>query len=245
LMQWKLPGKLREISGLVFHDGRLFGHNDQLGIVYELDYQKARLVKAFALGEKTARSDFEGIAVANNHFYMINSDGRLYMASEGGNGERVKYKTQSTQLGKKCEIEGLAYSPLENNLLIVCKQARTKALKNRIAIFKWSLSQNKLLEDETLIIKVSTVRQQLKAKDFNPSGIEIDTKTGNLLLIAARQRAIAEFDSDGKLLRALTFPLASRHRQAEGIALTPDGILIIADEGGRKKARLAIYQPDA
>jgi len=32
-----------------------------------------------------------------------------------------------------------------------------------------------------------------------------------------------------------------RHRQAEGIAVTQDGLLIIADEAGKGRARLSVY----
>ena len=39
-VQWKLPGRLREISGLALtSDERLFAVADEKAIVYELDYQ--------------------------------------------------------------------------------------------------------------------------------------------------------------------------------------------------------------
>ncbi|MDH3647792.1 MAG: SdiA-regulated domain-containing protein [Gammaproteobacteria bacterium] len=243
LTQWKLPSKLREISGLVFHDGRLFTHNDQLGIVYEIDYREARLVKAFALGKKTVRADFEGIAAVGDTFYMVTSNGRLFIAREGGNGERVPYKSYKTKLGRRCEIEGLAHDVPGKRLLLVCKQPRSNELKGRIAIFVWSLEQERILESETIMVKHSAIHDLLSTKHFNPSGIEVDSHTGHLLLIAARQHAIAEIDLNGQVITAFQLPLASRHRQAEGIALTADRDLIVADEGGRGKARLAIYEP--
>ena len=47
--QWKLPGKLREISGLALtSDERLLAVTDESAIVYEIDYENGRLVKAFA-----------------------------------------------------------------------------------------------------------------------------------------------------------------------------------------------------
>ncbi|MBT8132163.1 MAG: SdiA-regulated domain-containing protein [Gammaproteobacteria bacterium] len=244
LTQWKLPNKLREISGLVFHQGRLFAHNDQYGIVYEMDWREGRLISAFALGEKTVQADFEGIAFADEYFFLITSDGRLYRAKPGRNGERVSFSVVNTKLGKRCEIEGLAYAESDNHLLIACKQPRSKKLNKRIAIFYWSLTTNRLLENETIIIKESVLRKKLDIKAFNPSGIEIDRHTGHIILVAARQRAIAEIDPNGEVISARRFPLASRHRQAEGIALTSENQLIVADEGGKKKARLAVYQPD-
>jgi hypothetical protein len=54
------------------------------------------------------------------------------------------------------------------------------------------------------------------------------------------------FDVDGALaLNDVIMRLdAERHRQAEGIEITRDGRLLIADEGGRGRARLAVYRLD-
>ena len=242
LTQWKLPKKLREISGLVYDDGRLFGHDDQQGIVYQIDYREARLIKAFALGHLTVQADFEGIAVVDKTFYLVTSAGRLYFSREGNNGERVPYKSYTTGLGNRCEIEGLAHDAANERLLLVCKQARSRELKNHVAIFVWSLEQRRILERETIMIESSAIHRHIPGKKFNPSGIEVDTQTGHILLVAARQRALAEIDREGNVITAFELPRAALHRQTEGIALTPDNELILADEGGTKKARLAIYR---
>ena len=47
----KLPGELQEISGLTMtDDGRLFGHNDEKGFVYQIDYSNGNVIKKFSLG---------------------------------------------------------------------------------------------------------------------------------------------------------------------------------------------------
>ena len=243
LKQWKLPKKLREISGLAYYDGRLFGHDDQLGIVYQIDTDRARLTKAFAIGRRTTQADFEGIAIVDGTFYLVTSAGRLYVFEEGDNGKRVPHKVHITGLGNRCEIEGLAHDPPGNRLLLVCKEPRIRELEKYVAIFAWSLERQRITEKETLLIKRSNIHKLIPGKQFNPSAIEVDRETGNILLLAARQRAIAELDGNGRVIAAFELPRASLHRQAEGIALTPDNKLIIADEGGTKKARLAIYRP--
>jgi uncharacterized protein YjiK len=60
-------------------------------------------------------------------------------------------------------------------------------------------------------------------------------------MVASRQQALIELTEDGDLVSARNMPLTNRHRQAEGIELTSDGRLLIADEGGTHKARLAVY----
>ena len=244
LEQWKLPKKLREVSGLAQHEGRVYTHDDQLGIVYEIDYEAARLGKAFALGRRTLKGDFEGIAIAGERFFLMTSNGTLYEFSEGDNGQRVGFHTYRTGLGKRCELEGLAYHDSLDSLLLICKEAREASLRGYVAIFAWSLGERRLQSAPYLLVPLKDVTDTIPGKKFNPSGIALDAATGNLVVVAARQRALAEIDSKGRVVMAMQIPLSSRHRQAEGIALLPDGRLLLADEGANKKARLALYSPE-
>ncbi len=87
--QWKLPGRLQEISGLAMTpDNRLLAHNDEKGIIVEIDYQSGSIVKAFGLTDlsKPVADDFEGIAVADARIYLVSSSGRLYECPEGADG---------------------------------------------------------------------------------------------------------------------------------------------------------------
>ena len=52
---WKLPRRLAEISGLAMTmDNRLLAHNDEKGIIYEIDYRDGTIVKAFQLADMAA-----------------------------------------------------------------------------------------------------------------------------------------------------------------------------------------------
>ena len=65
--QWDLPKSLREVSGLAFTaDGRLFAHDDERAIVYQLDYSDGAVVKRFALGDPPDEDDFEAIATTSD-----------------------------------------------------------------------------------------------------------------------------------------------------------------------------------
>ena len=94
---FKLPKKLQEISGLAMStDGRLFAHDDESSRISQIDYSNERVVKSFFVGEKTLKKDFEGLAIVNQLFYLVSSDGTLYEFEEGNEGEHVdftKYKT--------------------------------------------------------------------------------------------------------------------------------------------------------
>lgn len=242
MQQWKLPNRLNEISGLALTpDERLFAIADEAAIVYELDFSEGRLRKAFALGDPVERGDFEGIAIAGERFFLITSDGEIFETTEGRDGEQMEYASYATGLGKRCEIEGLVTGVAGDRLLIACKEARGR--DGVLAIFAWSLDERRVLDDALLVLPLRDIVRRIGKRHFNPSGIEIAPGSGNLLLVAARQRALAELTPDGRLVAATRLPLVQRHHQPEGIALTRDGRLLIADEGGGHRARLAVYRP--
>ncbi len=241
MQQWRLPGRLQEISGLALdEEGRLFAVADEAAVVYQLDYEAGRLLKAFAFGDPVLRGDFEGIAIVAGVVWLVTSDGELYSAPEGEDGEQLDFGRYVTGLGSRCEVEGLA-ADAGGRLLIACKQARGE--RPALAIHAWSPATRALDPSARIELPQQDILRAIADNRFNPSGIEVDPGTGNLLLIAARQRAVAELTADGRLVAARRLPLGNRHRQPEGITLTRDGRLLIADEGGSHKARLAVYRP--
>lgn len=242
MQQWKLPGKLREISGLaITFDGRALAVADEKAVIYELDYAEGKIVKAFALGDPTVNGDFEGIATIDDLVYLTTSDGDIYRAEEGEDGDRMNFRKFVTGLGEHCEIEGLA--SLRSNLLLLCKNVRSDELIDRLAIFVWSAAGETLVNSDLIELPEGEILQQLETDRLNPSGLAVDTETGNLLIVAAQQRALVELTAAGEFVQALRMPLAKRHRQAEGIEITRAQQMLLADEGGRHKARLAVYRP--
>ena len=242
-IHWKLPGRLEEISGLAMTpDDRLLAHNDERGVIHEIGYQDGRIVKAFQLADmkNPVNGDFEGIATANNQVYLVTSSGRIYESSRGADGESVLYNIYATGVGRDYEIEGLAYDASQRSLLLMCKDARRKDLKEQLVIYYWSIDEKQLIEDAHIVIPVVEFTRHIEGKEFQPSGIERHPVSGNYFVVASRQRAIAEITPRGQVVAAKQFPV-QWHRQPEGITFAPDGTLIIADEGSGKKARLTVY----
>lgn len=242
VVQWKLPGKLREISGLALtSDERLLAVTDEEAIVYEIDYRNGKLVKAFAIGDRTIRGDFEGIAVLGDKVWLLASDGTLYSFKEGANGERVAHERTKTGLSDQCEFEGLAAEPQSGRLLLVCKESRKK--KKGLRIFEWLAAGDSEQDFVEIDLAEDAMSESIDKNKVNPSGIAIDPVTGNRIVVAARQRAVFELSPDGKLIDVIMRLDAKRHRQPEGIAITSDGHLLIADEADVGPATLAIYAP--
>ena len=240
---WKLPRRLTEISGLaVTMDNRLLAHNDEKGVVYEIDYRDGTIVKAFRLADiaTPVADDFEGIATVDDQVYLVTSAGRLYECSEGADGESVLFNTYATGVGRDCEIEGLAYDESQRALALMCKNPRRADLAGQLGIYHWSIDEKQLIEDAHTAIPVIEFSRHIGKKKFQPSGIERHPVSGNYFVVAARQRAIAELTPSGRVVAVKQFS-AQWHRQAEGITFAADGTLIVADEGAGGKARLTLY----
>lgn len=239
LHQWKLPKALKEVSGLALtEDERLFAIEDESANVFELDYTKGRLIKRFAVSDPVLKGDFEGIAASPDALHIITSDGTLISFQEGDDEDTVEFTQHDTGVGVFCEAEGLAFNPQDPSLLIACKHTLTRALSGRIVVFRWWLREERF--DTLFNVDAQEITKLLQTKNFNPSGIAIDGST--ILLIAAKQAALAKLTHQGEVLDAYILPTADRHRQAEGVALTRQRWLLLADEGGNRKARLSVYE---
>ena len=100
--RWELAGCLTEISGLAMApNGRLFTHDDEVAIVYEVDYLSGGIVKAFGLANlgQTITDDLEGIAFVDDTAYMVTSTGRIYEFPEGKDGALVAFKVYDSGVG--------------------------------------------------------------------------------------------------------------------------------------------------
>ena len=241
---WKLPGRLEEISGLAMtSNNRVLAHDDENAVIYEIDYRKGSILKSFALADmaKPIADDFEGIALVEDLIYLVTSSGRLYECREGDAGESVLFTIYSTGVGRSCEIEGLAYDASQRMLLLMCKNPRTKALRDTLILYRWSIDTKELGDGAAhTLIPTTEFSRHIKGKKFHPSGIERHPLSGNYFIVAARQRAIAEITPSGQVLALRQFS-AQWHRQIEGITFAADNTLIVADEGAGKKSRLTLY----
>jgi uncharacterized protein YjiK len=242
MRQWKLPDRLNEISGLALSpDGRLFAVADEEAAIYELDYDKGRIIKAFAFGKPVQRGDFEGIAILDDKFWLTTSSGEIFSGSEGDDGEQVEFERYRTRLGSSCEIEGLAADQKSQSLILACKKLSKGSDLDGLAIFSWSVLQQKVVAERTVLMPEREIRRRLNTDNFHPSGIAVASGTGHFLIVASRQRALVELTANGELVAAKKLDLVSRHTQPEGIEITEDARLLVSDEGGNHKARLAVY----
>ncbi|MCZ6856468.1 MAG: hypothetical protein O7F70_00575, partial [Gemmatimonadetes bacterium] len=169
----------------------------------------------------------------------VTSAGRIYESREGENDERMLFNTYGTGVGKKCEVEGLAFEPADRSLLLVCKPARDKGIEDFLAIYRFSLDTREVA-GPPLLVPLEEILRELDEKRFRPSGIERHPLTGNYVIVAAMQSAIVEITPAGRVVAVVDLKRRN-HRQVEGITFTSAGTLVLADEGGNRRARLTLY----
>jgi uncharacterized protein YjiK len=235
--QWRLPNELREISGLALSpDGRLFAHNDERAVIYEIDATRGAIVKAFALGDGALRGDFEGLAISpDGVFWIATSRGELYRFNEGADGATVSFEVLNSGLRDVCEIEGLAYLPAEESLILGCKQNEARDMRSTVSLYSWRFSGS---AEPWREVPEREIAAAAGVEDFRPSSLDVDARSGRLLVLSANDAALAELDGEGRLVAAHAL---RGHPQPEGVAVLQNGALVISDEGGRGQAQLSRY----
>lgn len=237
--QFALPKKISEASGLAMsNDGRLFTHDDERGVVYQIDYSNGRIVNQFALGRFGVRGDFEGIAVKGKMFYLVRSDGVIYEFLEANDGQTVEFRTYETFLSAKNDVEGLEYDAETDCLLLPCKGSAGKGLQHQKAVYSFSLKSKSLSEKPRFLIPLDAVTRT--SHEFLPSGIAMHPKSKTFFIIAAHGSSIIELSRDGKILAQQ--PINNKpNPHPEGITFSPDLTLILCNDGQGGPGSISLY----
>lgn len=252
-----LPAELHEVSGLaVTGDGRLFAHGDERGVVFQVDPGTGQVVKRFSLrpgaqpvdlGKKSSdgrvTGDFEDIAIVGDRFFLLTSNGVLVEFREGQDGEAVPFTAHPTPLAEICEVEGLAFDPASDALLLLCKQMKDKAARHRVEIYSWSLRDGRLDAAPRLTVPFASLAPLTGAKAFNGSALVVLPGGKSLAVVAGPQQVYAEIGLDGNPITGGALDRAAQP-QPEGMAFLPDGTLLVGSEGGKGDASINAYLPN-
>jgi hypothetical protein len=240
--KWILPPGMGEISGLALtREGRLVAHDDELGRVTVIDPRGGVLLKQFNLGDRETLADFEGITRVNDVFYMVTSRGALYQFREGLDGDRVHFTISDPNLGEQCEFEGVAYDDRLSALVMPCKNTFVEGLEDRFVLYRWPVGAAAAnAQPERFTVPMEQVIGTNEWKHFRPTDITVDPKTGHYVIVAAQEQGLIEMTRAGQVIRSI--PLPGDHPQAEGVAITPEGLLIVSDEAVNHSATITLYR---
>lgn len=238
-----LPKKLREASGLAVTDsGRLLTHNDELGVVYELEASSGRVMGSFSLGHFTPEEDFEGIAVKGDTVFLVTSNGNIFRFPRAPYGSRVAFTVLKTPLGSANNVEGLEYDPETDCLLLACKgkagitPEERRRWKDFRAVYAFSLSEGRLLRQPRFLISVEAAGGRC-----NPSGIARHPRAGTFFVLAADGSCLLELAPDGEILGRSKIR-SKENPNPEGIAFLQDGTLVLVNDADTEKS-LTVYSP--
>jgi uncharacterized protein YjiK len=239
--RWRLPRRLDEISGLaVTADGRVMAHDDERAVIYQLDVATGAIVKRFSLGDPAAKGDFEGLAIgAGGAFYLVTSTGFIHRCAEADDRASAAFEVFDTGLSEKGEVEGAAFDALSERVILACKANYSAALQGALALWAWSPLTPDQPARPWLTVPVYALAEAVGSRAFHPSALEIDSRTGRLVLVASLEKAMVELDAEGRVLAARQ--LGDLHRQPEGVTILADGALVIADEAHGGFAHLTCY----
>jgi uncharacterized protein YjiK len=238
--QWIMPSELREISGLALTSrGTVLTHDDNIGRVYEIDPRTGIMLKGFSL-EGGVRGDFEAITIAGSDVYLLRSNGKIYKFKEGDDAEQVPYSVYDTGLGKECEFESMAYEADSSRLLLACKKFLQKQTPKELRIYRVPLPLGDRSAITAMQVPIRNVIGSNRWKNFHPSDINIDPFTKNYVIVASKEKGLIVVTPDGEVVRSE--PLPGDHRQPEGVAITPDGILLVSDEANVKPPAITLYR---
>ena len=259
---WVLPIALVEISGLSFIDNsRLACIQDEKGDIYIFNLKTGAVESKIHFNED---SDYEDIEIIDHDAWVLKSNGTLYKVAGYLNKAIPDVKKYATALSYKNDTEGLAYDPVNKNLLIACKGhpfVDDKKGNDVKAVYIFNLATKRLDLKPFLLIDTDSIKyyknyntmtrfgiELLAAVDpskgditFQPSGIAIQPVTGNIFILGSVGNLLMVLSGNGKLLAIITlnqkiFP------KPEGICFSPDGKLFIANEGEGKAGTILKFE---
>ena len=252
----ELDERLDEISGLSpsTTPGELLAVADEKGTVYRINGGSGTLLWNLDFWKE---GDYEGIELVGQDIWVVKNTGTLYRITGAGTPEQETTKYNGF-LSDENDVEGLAYDPANNRLLLACKDdARDDGNdKDGRYIFAFDLGSKTFNEQPVFSIHRKDVLHYLgiceKSKkhdklvdffgdddfDLSPSALAIHPRTGQMFLTSSVGKLLVVLSSTGKIeaihkLDKATYP------QPEGLAFATDGSLYVSTERrGDRPARL-------
>jgi hypothetical protein len=257
---WELNSSLEEVSGNAFdsiHGGLMLVQDEDVAL-YRFDLATGKTHPVLVSGRE---GDIEDLAYHNGTWVLLESDGLIW-CWQGDSLRSVR-----TALTAANDAEGLCHDPRTGKWLIALKGdpgLGGSELGGR-AVYALDLERVELEvfltidPDKIAATKAGAARlgalpsRRSKKRDtsmqgsltrlFEPSGIALDTVTGDCYVLSAASALIAVYDSAGGLRAVHALPEQILPK-AEGICFGPKGALYISSEAQKgKPARLAEFFP--
>ena len=225
----KLPDGLAEISGIAYYakDTAVFAIEDEDGIFYKIYLTKNNEIKKWKFDKK---HDYEDLVFHDSVFYVLISNGDIE-SLQFGTGENITTNKFVFPDGnkKRNEFESLYFDDSLKQLVLLCKDCEDDSKKT---VSAWGYSiDSQYYTPSVLNIDVQPLSEKLgkQKMKFKPSATAINPVTNELYILSSINHLLVVTDRDGKFKEVFKLDPAI-YKQAEGIAFTPAGDMIISNE---------------
>ncbi|HEX6429513.1 MAG TPA: SdiA-regulated domain-containing protein [Niastella sp.] len=252
--EWILPSALKEISANVFQDDiHMACIQDNDGVIYIYNLQSKSIDEQIQFA---GNGDYEGLALVQNTWYVLRSDGFLYEV-QPQKGKKPVVKTYDLPLELENETESLCYDSANNRLLIAVKEKDLQE-KDRKGIYSFDLTTKQMGSNAIFYIESAVTTDDNEDKDkgdkgkkkkkgkseIKPSDIALHPKSGDLYILDGPSSRLFITDANGNIrsrvqLDKKTFP------QPEGLCFNKNGDLYISSEAGKNGQGVIVkFSPD-
>ncbi|MBN1339313.1 MAG: SdiA-regulated domain-containing protein [Bacteroidales bacterium] len=245
-----LPDVLEEVSGVSYYDeNTLACIQDERGVVWFVDPATGNIKDTLRFG---ADHDYEDIEVVKGEIWALLSNGLLYRIGNVSPGKDIKVKILKTGLSEANNTEGLCYDPVENELLIACKEDPFINVEEKTplrAIYAYNPDKEwpdpvprYLINTDTLKSLITGYAKASGAKiregdaeddkpgKFRPSAVAVHPVTHEIYVLASTGKKLLVMDRNSNIL-AVTGLDPAMFPKPEGICFSTDGTLYISSEG--------------
>ncbi len=249
---WAMKKKLKEISGLAYHDGQLFANNDEDGTIFILSAENGKLIEEYDFAKD---DDYEGIAYQDGIIYVVESNGNIHRVNAS---TKEKIDDVHTYLSKRNNVEGLSVGA-EGKLILACKgePENKKRDSDDISLYNYDIAAGHLEDDPFMLFKTKDLLKDLqpinmgqspfeklsvrqRVSDCRISGVEKDPLTGDYYLLSNTGKILIVADESTRI-KGVYFLQRKIFQQPEGITFDPEGNLFVSNEARSKKANILTF----
>lgn len=247
-----LPASLKEISGITYvKDGQLACINDEDGDLFLFDYKSGKVTDRRMWGTP---GDYEDLAYVDNTFYIMRSDGKLFVfplsetIQAGDEDHKTTRSIRSFGLvlpGDKNELEGFCFDPKTKWFFVAAKNTKGGSGKpDTRYVYFYDRARNVSWKG-IVLRKQSFEELGFTGKDatFNPSGIAVHPLTKHVYILASNGHKLIVLDRKGGQFVSVEKLDPSVFEQPEGICFAPDGTLFLSSEGKKNPGMIWAFKP--
>ena len=237
-----LSESLDEISGIVFKsDTEIIAENDEEGKIFSINPNKSKQPKSWNCAKA---GDFEDIVFTGNEWYLLRSDGILYLLTNPFSDSCAHQKFPSPFA--ESEFEGLYYDEGRKSLMMLCKSCSTDNEKKSVSVFAFDAVTKTWKDEPAFQIDVKSVAEKI-TKDklhFKPSAAAINPADKNLYILSSVNKLLVVADVNGMVKEVFDLPIAD-FKQPEGLSFAPNGDMYISNEASDGTPTILLFRYNA